>query len=208
MIRLGVTGGIGMGKSGFAESLRALGVRVVDTDDLAREVVRPGSEGLAEIAQAFGGEMLTPHGELDRARLASVVFRNRAKRARLEAITHPRIRALWMQQLASWEAEGRQTSAVIVPLLYETNAAPSFDAVVCVACSPASQLERLRARGWSDLDIQSRIAAQMPVLQKIAAADFLVWTEGPIERRGEQAELVLERLALRGGAGAAEAARR
>lgn len=174
----GLTGGIGMGKSTVAQMLRARDVVVVDTDDLAREIVQPGQPALAEICEAFGADLVDDAGQLRRAALAQIVFSNAAARGRLEAITHPRIVALWRRQLSAWRQSGRSVAVVVIPLLYEIGVAAEFDFVICVACSPAAQRERLQQRGWTAAQIQERCAAQLPVAEKIARANFVVWTEG------------------------------
>lgn len=132
----GLTGGIGMGKSTAAKLLAERGLPVLDTDTIAREIVAPGQPALAEITARFGPAILTPDGHLDRARLADLVFADSAARQQLEAILHPRIRAVWIQQTEIWRSEGRPTAIVVIPLLFETAAETSLDATVCIACSP------------------------------------------------------------------------
>ncbi|HVM49337.1 MAG TPA: dephospho-CoA kinase [Candidatus Acidoferrum sp.] len=191
---IGLTGGVGMGKSAAAELLRARGVPVVDTDDLARQVVEPGQPALAEVKEAFGPDVLSPEGELRREELARRVFPDAAARKRLEDILHPRIRALWRAQADAWRAEGRPLGVVVIPLLFETGAETELDGVVCVACSAATQRERLAARGWSQGEMEQRIRAQWPTDVKIARADYLVWTEGSMDVHREQLERVLRTL--------------
>jgi dephospho-CoA kinase len=181
----GLTGGIGMGKSTAAELLRPR-VAVVDTDDLAREVVEPGQPALAEVREWFGPEILAEDGRLRRAELARRVFADAAARQQLEAILHPRIRARWQAQIERWRAAGETVGVVVIPLLFETHAAAHFDATVCLACTAATQHERLRARGWTTEQIAQRIQAQWPLEKKMALADFVVWTEGPLAVLGEQ----------------------
>lgn len=175
---MGLTGGVGMGKSTVAHLLQARGHAVVDTDVLARQIVRPGTPALTEIVAAFGPELLDDAGGLRREALARLVFADTAARKRLEAITHPRIRELWQTQLRAWQAESRAVAAVVIPLLYETQAASAFDVVVCVACNLATQEQRLIARGWSREQIEQRRAAQFPVQEKMERANYVIWTEG------------------------------
>jgi dephospho-CoA kinase len=182
----GVTGGIGMGKSTAGELLRRRKIPVADTDEIAHQLCEPGQPALAEIIQKFGSSILTPDGQLDRKRLASIVFADTTALKDLEAILHPRIRAEWGRRAAQWRQEGSEHGAVIIPLLFETEAAPLFDAVVCVACSEASQWRRLRERGWSDESIRNRLAAQWPIEQKIARANFVVWTDTTMEAHDAQ----------------------
>src|SRR6266550_5601705 len=143
----GLTGGIGMGKSTAAESLCQRGLPVVDTDQIARQVVEPDQPGLGEIERAFGKEMIGPDGRLRREELARRIFAEADARRRLEAILHPRIRAIWQSQVQEWRA-GQRSGVVVIPLLFETNASAHFDAIICVACSASTQRRRLEERGW------------------------------------------------------------
>ncbi len=181
-----------MGKSTAAQILRARGVAVVDTDDLARQVVAPGQPAVAEIRQAFGADMLGPDGQLQRAELARIVFSAPAARRQLEAILHPRIHDLWSAQLQAWRIEGKPVAAVVIPLLFETQAESSFAAVVCVACSAAAQRERLSARGWTPEQMAQRNAAQMPVAEKMQRANYVIWTEGSLDVHAQQWEHILK----------------
>lgn len=191
MKAIGLTGGAGMGKSTCARWLRARGIPVVDTDDLARELVEPGQPALEEIQRAFGFDIVGGDGHLRREALAQRVFADAAAREKLEGILHPRIRERWRAQVAEWEAAGQPLAVVVIPLLFETKAEGDFAATVCVACSAAAQQQRLRARGWSAEESARRIAAQWPVAQKIAKADFVVWTEAEAAVSGEQIDRIL-----------------
>ena len=192
---LGLTGGIGMGKSMSAQVLRTCGVAVVDTDDLARQVVEPGQPGLAEVREAFGAEIVGSDGQLRRDELARRVFADAAARTRLEDILHPRIHALWQAQVETWRAEGRPLAVVVIPLLFETRAEAELDATICVACSAATQAERLSGRGWPPEQVRQRLQAQWPIEQKIAKADYLVWTEASLDVHAAQVERILRLLA-------------
>jgi dephospho-CoA kinase len=191
---LGLTGGVGMGKSTAAGFLLQLGVRVVDTDEIARDVVRPGQPALSEIQSRFGPSILAPDGSLDRSRLADLVFNDADARKQLEAILHPRIRQSWQSLVEQWRSENCRAAAVVIPLLFETQAESLFDKIICVACSPESQRDRLRARGWTDGQIGRRIAAQLPVEQKVARAHYVLWTEGVLESSALQAARIMGRL--------------
>jgi dephospho-CoA kinase len=182
----GLTGGIGMGKSTAAELLRGRGIAVVDTDDLARQVVQPGEPALAEILQIFGPDLVDTSGQLKRDVLAAIIFEDGAARAKLEAILHPRITELWRQQLQSWRYQGRAVAVVVIPLLFETKAEVDFDAVICLSCTAATQRTRLEARGWSAEQIEQRIAAQLPVAEKMQRAQYVVWSEGTVETLAQQ----------------------
>jgi dephospho-CoA kinase len=184
----GITGGVGMGKSTAGELLRQLGVAVTDTDLIARQLVEPGQPALAEIVEKFGPSLISGEGRLNRSALARRVFGEVEARAVLERILHPRIRAIWEAETAGWRDAGRAHGAVIIPLLFETKAAPIFDAVVCVACSERTREERLAERGWSRREIQQRCEAQWPVEQKAAQSDFVVWTETTLPAHAAQLE--------------------
>ncbi|MBC8243570.1 MAG: dephospho-CoA kinase [Verrucomicrobia bacterium] len=191
MTRLGLTGGIGMGKSTAAELLAKRGVPVTDSDVLARELVEPGQAALGEIAGAFGEEVLREDGSLDRARVAALVFSDSTAREKLEGILHPRIREARQARLDRWAADGERLAVAVIPLLFETRAEASFDKIVCVACSPEAQQVRLRERAWSDDQISSRLAAQMPVDEKMNRSDHVVWTDGTIEAHAAQWDALL-----------------
>ncbi len=191
MKTLGLTGGLGMGKSTAAEWLGARGVAVVDTDLLARQVVAPGQPALAEIQQQFGDEVVGPDGSLRREVLARIVFADAAARKRLEEITHPRIGQLWRAQLQAWREEARPRAVVVIPLLFETGAGKEFAATVCVGCSAWSQRQRLLARGWTAEQIELRLRAQWPLGEKMDRADFGVWTEGDRKWLGVQLDRIL-----------------
>lgn len=185
-----------MGKSTAAACLAGWGFPVVDTDELARQLVAPGQPANAEIRSAFGGSFFEPAGALRREALAREVFAEESARRRLEAILHPRIRDAWQARVAVWRSEGRPAGVVVIPLLFETHAADGFGATICVACSAVSQRERLAARGWSPEASAQRIGAQWPIEDKLAAADFVVWAEGRLERTGEQLRCILRELGL------------
>jgi dephospho-CoA kinase len=194
MKTFGLTGGVGMGKSTAAEIFRARAVPVVDTDDLAHRLVQPGEPALAEIQNAFDQAISAPDGSLRRAELARIVFADPAAREKLEAILHPLIRAAWLAQVESWRGENHPLAVVVIPLLFETRAESFFDQIICVACSAASQHQRLQARGWDEEQIRQRTAAQWPVATKIARADFVIWTEGDLAVHRQQLEQILKKL--------------
>jgi dephospho-CoA kinase len=190
----GLTGGVGMGKSTAAGILRARGAQVVDTDELARQLVRPGETALAEIQTQFGKNLVAADGQLRRAELARIVFADAAAREKLEKILHPKIRERWLAQIEIWRKENRQLAVVVIPLLFETQAESQFDKIICVACSAANQQQRLLQRGWTLGQIQQRIAAQISIEQKISRADFVVWTDGDLDSHAQQLERILSKL--------------
>lgn len=186
MLLYGITGGIGTGKSAVAELLALRAVPVADTDLIARQVVEPGQPALAEIRERFGSEMIDVAGYLRRERLAQQIFGDAEARRALEAILHPRIREVWRAQAERWRAAGTRLGVVVIPLLFETGAETELDRTLCVACSSATQEQRLLARGWSRKEIQQRVGAQWPMEKKLARADYLVWTEGSKDVTAEQ----------------------
>jgi dephospho-CoA kinase len=192
VIVLGLTGGIGMGKSTCAQLLRQRRVPVVDTDELARQVVEPGQPALHEIHSLFGSEVIGPDGTLRRDTLARLVFSNDLSRKQLEAILHPRISVLWHSQAESWRQAGHPLAVVVIPLLFEISAEEELDATLCVACSFATQRERLLARGWSEEQMDQRIQAQWPIEQKLVKADYVIWTEAGLDLHSEQLDRILQ----------------
>jgi dephospho-CoA kinase len=190
----GLTGGVGMGKSTAAGFFLQLGARVVDTDELARELVQPRQPALAEIQREFGTSLVAADGHLKRDELAKLVFTDAGARKKLEAILHPCIRERWQKQAELWRRENCPLAMVVIPLLFETGAETHFDKIICVACSSAAQRERLLARGWNADHIHQRILAQLPVAQKIAVSNYIIWTEGsPVVHR-QQVGRILVRL--------------
>jgi len=184
--RIGLTGGIASGKSTVANLFAALGITIVDTDLLAREVVAPGSALLPRIAGHFGAQVLQKDGSLDRAALRSRVFANPAERQWLERLTHPAIR-----ELTDKRCESATSDYVIVaiPLLVETAGAERFDRVLVVDCSPEIQLARLQARdGASRAEAERMLAAQATREQRLAVADDVITNDGDLAALREQVE--------------------
>lgn len=192
MTLYGLTGGIGAGKSAAAQFIAQTGVPVVDTDLIAREIVAPGQPALAEIRQAFGDHVIGPGGDLLRDVIAREVFASAEARGRLEKILHPLIRERWLHEIGNWKTAGVECGVVVIPLLYETGAESEFDAVICIACSPAVQLERLKSRGWADLEIRRRLDAQWPMSRKMDAADYVAWNDSPLPILHAQLKRILE----------------
>lgn len=181
-----------MGKSTCARLLSAHGAAVVDTDELARRVVAPGQPALAEVRATFGPQVIGEDGKLQREVLARTVFADADARKRLEAILHPRIREIWQAQLLVWRTEGQPLAVVVIPLLFETQAETEFDRVICVACSAATQRERLRARGWTEEQLSQRISAQLPVEEKLLRSHHVIWTEGGMEVHSQQLNRIIK----------------
>ena len=180
-MRVGLTGGIASGKSTVAALLRDLGAVVVDSDRLAREVVAPGTRGLAAVVEAFGPEVLTATGELDRAAMADLVFTDEAARRRLEGIVHPLVHEAGRAE----EAAAPAGTLVVhdVPLLAEGGRAGEFDAVLVVDCPEELQVERMvRDRGWTREEALRRIAAQATRDQRLAVATHVIENTGTPEQ--------------------------
>jgi dephospho-CoA kinase len=190
----GLTGGVGMGKSTTANLLRERHIPLVDTDELARELVQPGQHALAEIQSAFGQTIISKDGQLRRDELAKIVFADTMARKKLEGILHPKIRERWLARIEGWKKEKCALVFVVIPLLFETKAQSHFEKIICVACSANSQRDRLAARGWTSEQIRQRVAAQMSVEDKISRSDFVIWTEGDIANHSIQLERILSRL--------------
>lgn len=192
---VGLTGGIGSGKSTFAALLRARGVPVLDADALARAAVAPGSPALAEIVRAFGPDALGPDGALDRRRVAAIVFADPAARRRLEAITHPAVRRAMQAETARLAAAGHGLALYDVPLLYEVGLERDLDAVVVVWAPRDVQRARLVLRdGMAPADADARLAAQLDVDEKARRADFVVDNSGPPEALAAKADRLLHDL--------------
>jgi dephospho-CoA kinase len=187
VLRIGLTGGIGAGKSAVATRLAALGAVLVDADVVAREVVAPGSDGLGEVVAAFGPGLLRPDGALDRPALAARVFGDEPARRRLEAIIHPRVRARTAELIV-----GAAPDAIVVndvPLLVETGLAPSYHLVLVVVADEGVRVARLvRDRGMTESEAYARIRAQADHDVRAAAADVLVHNDGTLAELGARVD--------------------
>lgn len=196
-LHVGLTGGIGSGKSTVAHMLVELGAQLIDADILAREVVRAGRPALAQIADAFGPGILTGSGELDRPALGAVVFGDDAARARLNAIVHPAVRAAGKDRLrAIRRADPHAIVVEDIPLLVETGAMGRFHLVIVVHTPLELRLERLTKRGMTPEQARARIAAQASEEQRTEAADILVRNDGSIEALRQQVRRVWEEVLL------------
>jgi dephospho-CoA kinase len=188
----GLTGGIASGKSAVAKMLRDRGVPIIDADVLAREVVAPGTDGLAEIVKTFGREVLGEDGGLDRKKLAAVVFDDDEKRKKLNAIVHPRVATLTFQRAAEQRDEGEPLVCYEAALIVENGLASMFRPLVVVATPEEVQLERAAARDAATIDeVRARIRAQMPLAEKIAVADHVIENTGTLEDLERKTEAVL-----------------
>ncbi|MGH3309796.1 MAG: dephospho-CoA kinase [Streptomyces sp.] len=211
MLKVGLTGGIGAGKSEVSRLLDACGAVIVDADKIAREVVEPGTPGLAAVVAEFGEEILAPDGTLDRPKLGSVVFADTERLAALNAIVHPLVgeRSAQLEReaggtdgaaggTAGGADDGAGGGAVIVhdvPLLTENGLAPLFDLVLVVDASPQTRLDRLvRSRGMAEEEVRARMAAQASRAERLAVADIVIDNDGPLEELEPRVRQVWESL--------------
>ena len=192
MITIGLTGGIGAGKSEASDYLKRLGIPVLDTDVVARELVYPGQPALAEIVAAFGSAILDSQGHLDRSALGQKVFGDSAARQRLEAILHPRIYDGWTAWTREQSLQDQRLCAVVIPLLYEKGYDSHFQVTLALGCTPQTQRQRLHQRQWTDQMIDQRLAAQWPMSEKLQRANYCLWSEGQREALHQQIEVVLK----------------
>ncbi|WP_406475225.1 dephospho-CoA kinase [Streptomyces platensis] len=193
MVKVGLTGGIGAGKSEVSRLLASYGAVIVDADKIAREVVEPGTPGLAAVVEEFGADILAPDGTLDRPKLGGIVFSDPGRLKALNAIVHPLVGS----RSAELEASAGPDAVVVhdVPLLTENGLAPLYDLVVVVDAAPQTQLDRLvRLRGMAEDEAKSRMAAQATREQRLAVADLVIDNDGPLEALEPQVRAVWERL--------------
>lgn len=195
MLTVGLTGGIGSGKSEVTRLLAAKGAAVVDADLVAREVVEPGTPGLEQVVAEFGPEVLRPDGSLDRPRLGSLVFADPARLQRLNAIVHPLIGERTAELVGQAQASGVAVLVHDVPLLVESGLAEAYEVVVVVAAAPSTQLERLtRNRGLTREEAEQRIAAQAPLADKLAVATHVIRNDGSLKDLGDQVDRLWDEL--------------
>ncbi|MEX1031107.1 MAG: dephospho-CoA kinase [Paenibacillaceae bacterium] len=189
-MNIGLTGGIASGKSTVSSYLVAMGAVLIDADQIAREVVLPGSPALGKIKQLFGSSVITDEGTLNRKKLGEHIFANELSRKQLEGILHPEIRAIMKQRMNELEADNpRRLVVVDVPLLFESGLASMFEMVMLVYVPREVQLERLMNRdGLSRVQAEARLEAQMPIEQKIQLADFIIDNSGTPEETGVQVQ--------------------
>ncbi|MEU6116324.1 dephospho-CoA kinase [Streptomyces sp. NPDC047117] len=196
MVKVGLTGGIGAGKSEVSRLLASYGAVIVDADKIAREVVEPGTPGLAAVVEAFGTDVLTPDGTLDRPKLGALVFADPDRLKALNAIVHPLVGA----RSAELEAAAGADAVVVhdVPLLTENGLAPLYDVIVVVDAAPETQLRRLvELRGMTEDEAKARMNAQADRKQRLAIADHVIDNDGPLEALEPQVREVWERLRTR-----------
>lgn len=193
MIQAALTGGIATGKSYCAGRFAMLGVPVIEADRLARDAVAPGSPGLAAVVARFGSSVLQADGRsLDRSVLGRIVFADRTARADLEAIVHPEV----YRRIRDWFANlpsGTRLAVADIPLLFETGHQHDFDKVIVAACAPELQVQRVMDRdGLSEADARARIAAQWPIDDKVARADYVIRTDGTFAETDERVRKICD----------------
>ena len=182
MIRVALTGGIATGKSHVRALFAGLGVPTIDSDVLAREAVAANTPGLAAVVRRFGSSVLDPAGALDRHALAAIVFGDAAARRDLEAIVHPPVREATERWFASLTAADHPYAIADIPLLYEVGRDADFDRVIVTACDPETQVRRVMTRdGATEAQARQRLAAQLPIAEKVRRADYVVNTEGSMD---------------------------
>lgn len=191
MLRMGLTGGIASGKSAVAAMLRELGFPVLDADSAGHKLMEPGQPAHDEILKAFGAELADASGRIDRAKLGAIVFADKGKLAQLNAILHPRVDQVILRHFEEWQKDGvRDAAFVEAALLIEAGLVDKLDGLVVAWCKPEQQLERLRARGMSEGEARRRIAAQLPLEEKLKRATETINCSGSVEEtRAQVAEL-------------------
>ncbi len=194
---IGLTGGIASGKSLVTALFRKLGASVISADEISRQVEQPGTEVFRDLVEAFGTTVLRPDGTLDRKRLGELIFRDATARARLNAITHPRIRQQIQAEIKRFRAATHQLVIVDIPLLLDTAPRDAFDldGVIVVVVDPETQIARLMAReGLTREAALRRLQAQRPLAEKAAEADWIIDNSTAVERTRRQVEALWQRL--------------
>jgi dephospho-CoA kinase len=193
---VGLTGGLGTGKSTVSQMLVKRGIPVIDADRIAREVVEPGGPALPGIIQAFGPGILQPDGSLDRVSVARLVFGNPAKLAQLETLIHPFVQREMQAQKKQLKDAGHLWAVYDVPLLFEKNLRSQFDYVIVVSVTDAeTQMSRLRARnGWNDEEIQKRLSSQLRIAEKAAQADFVIYNDADLSALEKKVDTMVQML--------------
>jgi dephospho-CoA kinase len=195
MLRLGLTGGIASGKSAVAAMLREMGFAVLDADSLAHKLIEPGQPSYDEVLREFGQTILAADRRVDRSKLAAIVFNDRAKLDRLNAIVHPRVAEVILSQFELWRRAGvRDAVFVEAALLIESGIHKNLDGLIVSWCTPEQQFERLIARGLSEADARRRIAAQLPVEQKLLLATEKIDCSGSLDETRRQVEALAAKL--------------
>ena len=195
MLRLGLTGGIASGKSAVAAMLREMGFAVLDADSLAHKLIEPGQPAYDEVVKEFGQSILATGGRVDRVKLGAVVFNDRARLDRLNAIVHPRVAEVIFSQFEAWKRAGiRDAVFVEAALLIESGIHKSLDGLVVAWCTPEQQLDRLVTRGLTETEARRRIASQLPVEEKLSLATEKIDCSGSLDQTRRQVEALAFKL--------------
>jgi dephospho-CoA kinase len=198
MLKLGLTGGIASGKSVVAAILRELGSPGLDADSISHKLMEPVQTAHDEILQSFGADLANSSGHIDRHKLAAIVFADPAKLAKLNSILHPRVDQIIFQRLEDWQKSGAHPAAFVeAALLIEAGMAAKLDGLVVAWCTPEQQLERLRARGMNEGEARSRIAAQLPLEEKLKQATYTINCSGTLDETRAQAQALAANLRKR-----------
>ena len=197
MQRVALTGGIATGKSHVLAVFTALGVPTIDADILARETVAPGTAGFEAVKARFGASIVDPTGALDRRKLGDIVFADAQARRDLEAIIHPAVVAAIERWFAGLEGAAAGFAIADIPLLFETGREKQYDTVIVTACDPQTQVKRLVARDRiTEAEARQRIAAQLPIDEKVRRADHVIRTDGMVAQTNAQVHAVYQRLTV------------
>jgi dephospho-CoA kinase len=196
MLLVGLTGGLGSGKSTVARMLQERGAVVLDADVFARDAVHAGSDTFRAVLRRFGDDIVAPDGELDRAKLAGIVFADRSALDALEAIVHPEVRRMLADAIQA-ELDTDHVIVLVNPLLIEMGTHRDCDVVVVVSTEPATQISRAMERGMQEDDVRARIAAQLPLDERARHADVLLDNEGTLEELEAEVEVLWRGLAAR-----------
>lgn len=193
MLRIALTGGIACGKSVAAEMVSEMGLQVIEADEIARQLMQPGTKVFRDVKRCFGAKVLDSSGEIDRKVLGRAVMNDPELRAKLNAIVHPHVIEAWNRWLG--EVEGKSAAAmVVVPLLYEAGQGKGWDAVICVYASRAVQVARLAGRGIAPEEAAKWLAAQMKLSEKMKLADYVVCNNGSLEIFSKQIHDVMKEI--------------
>jgi dephospho-CoA kinase len=195
MLKMGLTGGIASGKSAVAAMLREMGFPVLEADVVAHKLLEPGQSANDEVLREFGGELADEQGKIDRAKLGAMVFADPAKLAKLNQIIHPRVKETILKQFEEWKRSGvRDAGFVEAALLVEAGIEKDLDGLVVAFCTPEQQLERLRSRGMSEIEAKRRMAAQMPMGEKLRHATETIDCSGTLEETRAQVRALAAKL--------------
>jgi dephospho-CoA kinase len=195
MLKIGLTGGIASGKSAVAAFLRELGFPVLDADSVAHKLMEPGQTAHDEILQTFGAEFANADGKIDRAKLATLVFADPTKLKQLNAILHPRVERAVFEQFEEWQRSGvRDAAFVEAALLIEAGIAKNLDALIVAWSENEQQVDRMRARGMNETDAKRRMAAQLPLEEKLRQATYMVDCSGSLEETRAQVQAIAAKI--------------